>query len=179
MSRIGKKIIFVDKSVSVDINASLVTMSSNRGSLSCVLPKGLTIHYENSQISLLTISSSKYNKSLHGLFRSLLFNIHEGLTKGFCNKMVLSGIGYKVQLKKKDLEFSLGYSHSVLYKCPSGIDFEVESTDKFSIKGISKSLVGQTTADILSLRKRDPYKGKGIYFYGENKTLKPGKKLKK
>ena len=179
MSRIGKKIIAVDQSVSVEIKSNVVTLSSDLGSLSCQLPTCLDILFENSQISILTQSNSKRQRSLHGLFRSLIYNNHEGLTKGFSNKMVLSGIGYKVQSKGKDLEFSLGFSHPVLYKCPAGIVFEVESPDKFSIKGICKALVGQITADILSLRKRDAYKGKGIYFLGETKSLKQGKKIKK
>ena len=115
------------------------------------------------------------NRSLHGLSRSLVFNMIEGVTKGYTINMEIFGVGYRVQLKGKNLEFALGYSHPVLIEAPEGITFAVDGNTKFSIAGIDKQQVGQIAANIRRLRKDDPYKGKGIRYEGEQVRRKVGK----
>ena len=115
------------------------------------------------------------NRSLHGLSRSLVFNMIEGVTKGYTINMEIFGVGYRVQQKGKDLEFSLGYSHPILIEAPEGITFAVDGATKLSITGIDKQLVGQIAANIRRLRKDDPYKGKGIRYEGEQIRRKVGK----
>lgn len=130
---------------------------------------------EGDEIVVSRPDDHRKNRSLHGLSRSLVFNMIEGVTKGYTINMEIFGVGYRVQLKGKNLEFALGYSHPVLIEAPEGITFAVDGNTKFSIAGIDKQKVGQIAANIRRLRKDDPYKGKGIRYEGEQVRRKVGK----
>jgi large subunit ribosomal protein L6 len=117
----------------------------------------------------------RQNRSLHGLSRTLVSNLVEGVTQGYTTKMEIHGVGYRVQLKGSNLEFALGYSHPVVVQAPEGISFAVETPTKFSVSGIDKQKVGQISANIRRLRRPDPYKGKGVRYEGEQIRRKVGK----
>ncbi|SKY23356.1 50S ribosomal protein L6 [Mycobacteroides abscessus subsp. abscessus] len=120
-------------------------------------------------------NDERRNRALHGLNRSLVANLVDGVTKGYTTKMEIFGVGYRVAAKGRDLEFALGYSHPVPIEAPEGITFAVESPTKFSVSGIDKQQVGQISANIRRLRRPDPYKGKGIRYEGEQIRRKVGK----
>jgi large subunit ribosomal protein L6 len=180
MSRIGNKHIEIDKDVQISINDCNVTVTGPKGSLELVVDKNISIEFENNIIQLKVINDKdRQGNAKLGLYRSLLQNNVIGVTKGFKKDLLLQGIGYRVQKKGNDLVFSLGYSHPVNFSTPKGIDLNIEGQTKLFVEGIDKELVGRTCANIISLRKRDVYKGKGIYFVGEHIKKKPGKSIKK
>lgn len=177
MSRIGNKVINKCNTEIIK-NDFTYTVKSNKGELEVPFFKNLNIEINDNQITVKRLNDLKQTKAQHGLLRSLLNNAILGVTQGFEKKMFLQGIGYRVQLKGKDLEFSLGYSHPVLFKAPKNISFKVDGQDKFSVSSIDKQLLGQVCANIKKLRKIDPYKGKGIFFENEIIKKKAGKSVK-
>lgn len=180
MSRIGRMIITVPSGVDVTINGSEVSVKGPKGQLSLVLHEAVTIaKNDDGTLSVARVNDERLSKSVHGLSRTLVNNLILGVTEGYEKKMELSGTGYRVALKGSDLEFSLGFSHPVLVKAPSGITFSVESPTKFAVAGIDKQLVGETAAKIRKLRKTDPYKAKGVKYEGERIRRKAGKAGKK
>jgi len=179
VSRVGNKAITVDSSVVVTIVDQRITLKGPKGELSCVLDSSISVDFSNDQIHLKRGNNGKEVKSKHGLYRSLVANNYEGVFKGYSRKLQLNGIGYRVQKKGKGLEFTLGYSHPVFFDAVEGIEFVVEGQDKLTVIGIDKQLVGDVCAKLRKLRRRDAYKGKGIYFIGEKIRKKPGKKIKK
>lgn len=179
MSRLGKKPIVFNSSINVEVSNNVLNITGPLGSLNCSLSNDITVNLVGNSITVDRLSDSKSAKSLHGMFRSIIANMVHGVSHGFTKKMYMSGIGYRVQKKGNSLEFSLGYSHPVNFDAPEGIDFIVDGQDKFEVSGISNELVGETCAKIKKLRKKDPYKAKGIFFEDEIIRKKQGKSVKK
>ncbi|MBC6795106.1 50S ribosomal protein L6 [Corynebacterium macclintockiae] len=175
MSRVGKAPVAVPSGVTININGQSVEVKGPKGTLNLDIPAPITVAQEGDEIVVSRPDDHRKNRSLHGLSRSLVFNMIEGVTKGYTINMEIFGVGYRVQLKGKNLEFALGYSHPVLIEAPEGITFAVDGNTKFSIAGIDKQKVGQIAANIRRLRKDDPYKGKGIRYEGEQVRRKVGK----
>lgn len=179
MSRVGNKVIDIESNVEIKEENGTVVVKGPKGELNCAVDSVISVEISGDQLTLKRSSDEKSVRAKHGLYRALIANMVEGVTKGFEKDLVMSGIGYRVQLKGNDLEFSLGYSHPVPFPAPEGITFTVEGQDKIKVTGIDKQLVGETCARIRKLRKRDAYKGKGIHFAGEIVRKKPGKSVKK
>ncbi|MBC2682235.1 50S ribosomal protein L6 [Corynebacterium anserum] len=175
MSRIGKAPVTVPSGVTVTINGQNVEVKGPKGTLSQEIPAPIAVAQEDNEIVVTRPDDHRKSRSLHGLSRSLINNMVEGVTKGYVIKMEIFGVGYRVQLKGKNLEFALGYSHPILIEAPEGVTFAVDGNTKFSIEGINKQQVGQIAANIRRLRKDDPYKGKGIRYEGEQIRRKDGK----
>lgn len=175
MSRIGKNPIEIPAGVDVTINGADVTVKGPKGTLSHVVPEPISAAIDEGKVVVTRPSDDRVARSLHGLTRTLIANMIEGVTKGFSKQLEIAGTGYRVVAKGKDLEFSLGFSHTVLVPAPEGIEFSVESQTKFTVSGIDKQLVGETAARIRKLKKPEPYKGKGIHYVGETIRRKVGK----
>ncbi|APT86135.1 MULTISPECIES: 50S ribosomal protein L6 [Corynebacterium] len=175
MSRIGLAPIAVPSGVEIKINGSEVEVKGSKGTQTVVLPEPITAAVEDGEIKVARPDENRKNRALHGLSRSLINNAVVGVSEGYTIKMEIFGVGYRVQLKGKNLEFALGYSHPVLIEAPEGITFAVDGATKLSVSGINKQQVGQIAANIRRLRKDDPYKGKGIRYDGEQIRRKVGK----
>ncbi|MFT4125993.1 MAG: 50S ribosomal protein L6 [Gordonia sp. (in: high G+C Gram-positive bacteria)] len=175
MSRIGKNPIQIPAGVTVSIDGQTVSVKGPKGELSHEVTAPITVAQEGDTIVVTRPNDERRNRALHGLNRSLVSNLVEGVTAGYTRKMEIFGVGYRVQAKGRDLEFALGYSHPVPIEAPEGITFAVESPTKFSVSGIDKQKVGQISANIRRLRRPDPYKGKGIRYEGEQIRRKVGK----
>ena len=176
MSRIGRAPITIPAGVEVKVDGNTVTVKGPKGNLSLTIAEPIAIAKgEDGAINVTRPNDERRSRALHGLSRTLVQNLIVGVTEGYTTKMEIHGVGYRVALKGKDLEFSLGYSHPVLIEAPEGITFAVENPTRFSISGIDKQKVGQIAANIRRLRKSDPYKGKGIRYEGEQVRRKVGK----
>jgi large subunit ribosomal protein L6 len=181
MSRIGKKPIAVPKGVKINIADGKVEVTGPKGTLKTTIPDGVTLRVDNDQ--LVAERSGDDKAALHGLTRALVQNAVTGVTDGYSRQMDIVGVGYKVELQKNRVIFNLGYSHPIEFPLPKGIDVKVEKVNKqipqyqttLTITGIDKQQVGQIAADMHSLRKPDPYKGKGVRYAGKQLKLKPGK----
>ena len=178
MSRIGKLPIEVPSGVEVTVEGTLATVKGPKGTLAETIPTSISVRQEGNQLLVERPDDEREHRALHGLVRSLVANMVEGVTKGFEKQLEIQGVGYRVQVQGSDLVFSLGYSHQIPVKAPEGITFEVASPTRFSVKGINKQQVGQVAADIRRLRKPDPYKGKGVRYAGEQVRRKAGKTAK-
>ena len=179
LSRIGKSPITVPAGVQIKIQDGLMLVEGPKGKLSQKLTEGIKISVEGSQVQVICESDAPKMRAQHGLMRTLLANMVEGVTNGFVKNLEIVGVGYKVAMKGKDLDLSMGFSHPCIFKAPEGIEFSVDGTTKISVKGIDKQLVGQVAANIRKIRKPEPYKGKGIRYAGEYVALKAGKSGKK
>ncbi|NGO66902.1 50S ribosomal protein L6 [Streptomyces boncukensis] len=176
MSRIGKLPIQVPAGVDVTIDGQTVAVKGPKGSLSHTVVAPIEIAKgEDGALVVTRPNDESRNRALHGLSRTLVANMITGVTAGFTKDLEISGVGYRVQAKGSDLEFSLGYSHPILVEAPEGISFKVESPTKFSVEGIDKQKVGEVAANIRKLRKPDPYKAKGVKYAGEVIRRKVGK----
>ncbi|WP_026424131.1 50S ribosomal protein L6 [Actinokineospora inagensis] len=176
MSRIGRLPIPVPSGVDVTIEGQSVSVKGPKGALSLTVAEPITVERaEDGTLQVTRPNDERQNRALHGLTRSLVNNIVVGVTAGYEKKMEIHGVGYRVVAKGSDLEFALGYSHSVKVAAPQGITFAVESPTKFSVSGIDKQQVGEVAANIRKLRKPDPYKGKGVRYAGEKIRRKVGK----
>ncbi|MFR9675289.1 50S ribosomal protein L6 [Streptomyces sp. TR06-5] len=176
MSRIGKLPIQVPAGVDVTLDGRTVDVKGPKGSLSTTISAPIEIAKgEDGALVVTRPNDESRNKALHGLSRTLVANMITGVTDGFTKALEISGVGYRVQAKGSDLEFSLGYSHPILIEAPEGISFKVESPTKFSVEGIDKQRVGEVAANIRKLRRPDPYKGKGVKYAGEVIRRKVGK----
>jgi len=178
MSRIGKMPITVPAGVTVTIDGTSVTAKGPKGELSRTFRPFVTIEQDGDTITVNRIDDSRDAKAQHGLVRTLVANMVEGVSTGFSKKLQLIGVGYRAALKGKDLEMQLGYSHPVLVKAPEGITFECPQPTEIIVSGPSKEQVGQVAADIRKWRKPEPYKGKGIRYEGEYIRRKLGKAAK-
>ena len=176
MSRIGRKPIPVPDTVTVTIEPELVRVHGPRGELSERVPRDITVAQEEAQLVVSRPADRGEHRALHGLTRSLVANMVEGVTTGFEKRLEIQGVGYRAALKGSDLELALGYSHPVSVKAPDGIEFEVPVPTRIVVKGISKQLVGETAANIRKQRPPEPYKGKGIRYEGEYVARKVGKR---
>ena len=176
MSRIGKLPIQVPAGVDVTIDGQAVAVKGPKGSLSHTVVAPIEIvKGEDGALVVSRPNDESRNKALHGLSRTLVANMITGVTTGFTKNLEISGVGYRVQAKGSNLEFSLGYSHPILVEAPEGISFKVESPTKFSVEGIDKQKVGEVAANIRKLRRPDPYKAKGVKYAGETIRRKVGK----
>jgi len=177
MSRIGKLPIAVPSGVDVAIDQNLVTVQGPKGTLSHAVAAPITV--ERNDEGILEVKrpdDERVSKSLHGLTRTLISNMVVGVTEGYEKKLEIVGVGYRVLPKgPTQLEFQLGYSHSITFNAPEGITFTVEGPTKLGVVGIDKQLVGEVAANIRKLRKPEPYKGKGVRYAGEHIRRKVGK----
>ena len=176
MSRIGRKPIAVPTGVTVTIDPSVVRVHGPKGELSERIPRDISVAQEGEEILVTRPTDRGEHRALHGLTRSLVANMVEGVTAGFQKTLEIQGVGYRAQLKGKDLELALGYSHPVPVKAPDGIEFEVPQPTRVIVKGISKQMVGEMAAYIRKQRPPEPYKGKGIRYEGEYVARKVGKR---
>ena len=179
MSRIGRMPITVPSGVEVTINGQHVSAKGPKGSLALTVAEPIKISQADGVITVARPNDERLVRSLHGLSRSLVANVIEGVTNGYSLTINIVGVGYRVAEKGKDLEFQLGYSHVINFPAPEGISYKVESPTKLIISGIDKQLVGETAAKVKKLRKADPYKGKGLRLEGEKVLRKAGKAGKK
>lgn len=178
MSRIGKQPITIPAGVEVKIEGQTVSVKGPKGELSRTLPDMMAIKQEGDEIIVERPDDSREAKSFHGLTRTLISNMVEGVSNGFTKKLEMVGVGYRAALKGKDLELQLGFSHPVVVKAPEGITFEVPSQTEIIVSGPNKEEVGQIAANIRKWRKPEPYKGKGIRYEGEYVRRKLGKAAK-
>jgi len=176
MSRIGKKPIPVPASVSVSIEPELVTVNGPKGELRERIHRDITVAHEGEELRVTRPTDRGEHRALHGLTRSLVANMVEGVTNGYSKTLEIQGVGYRATLKGKDLELALGYSHPVGIKAPDGITFEVPQPTRIIVSGISKQAVGEIAAIIRKQRPPEPYKGKGIRYEGEYVARKVGKR---
>ncbi|MEB3250952.1 MAG: 50S ribosomal protein L6 [Cyanobacteriota bacterium] len=179
MSRIGKRPIPVPAKVSVTINGQDVQVKGPKGELSRRLPTGVTVTQEGDTIVVKRRDESRLARERHGLCRTLVANMVEGVSNGYQKRLEIQGIGYRAQIQGRNLNMSLGYSHPVVFEPPTGIEFAVENNTNVIVSGIDKELVGNTAASIRASRPPEPYKGKGVRYAGEQVRRKVGKSGKK
>jgi large subunit ribosomal protein L6 len=175
MSRIGRTPVAIPAGVDVTIKGREVTVKGPRGSLHLEVAAPIEVSQADGTVTVTRPNDEGEIRALHGLSRSLIANMVTGVTTGFSKTLEIVGVGYRVQAKGKDLEFSLGFSHPVPVTAPEGITLRVESPTRFVVEGIDKQQVGEVAANIRKLRKPDPYKGKGVRYQGEQIRRKVGK----
>jgi large subunit ribosomal protein L6 len=177
MSRIGRMPVVVPSGVEVSIDGALVTVKGPKGTLSHTVVTPITVaKAEDGTIAVTRPDDERESRARHGLTRTLVNNMVVGVTEGYEKKLEIVGVGYRVLSKgPTQLEFQLGYSHSITFNAPEGITFTVESPTRLGVEGIDKQLVGEVAANIRKLRKPEPYKGKGVRYAGEHIRRKVGK----
>jgi large subunit ribosomal protein L6 len=176
MSRIGKKEIPLPKGVEVKQTGNAVTVKGPKGTLATVLVPGIGVKVENNVVQFTRADEEKKTRAFHGLVRALVANNVRGVTEGFKKELDIVGVGYRAEVKGKEVVFQLGYSHPVRFPVPKGIDITVDAkTGHIVVSGIDRQQVGQTAAEIRALREPDPYKGKGIKYTDEVIRRKAGK----
>nr|WP_321306489.1 50S ribosomal protein L6 [uncultured Sphaerochaeta sp.] len=175
MSRVGKLPITVPQGVKVAINGGLINVEGPKGKLSCPTRPEVVINIKESEINVVPRDESKESNSFQGLYRQLVNNMVIGVSKGFSKTLMINGVGFRADLKANILTLNLGYSELIEVVLPQGITATVENPNKVTISGIDKQLVGQTCAEIRSLREPEPYKGKGIRYEDEVIRRKAGK----
>jgi large subunit ribosomal protein L6 len=179
MSRVGRSPIPVPSGVTVALEDDSVTVTGPQGSLVRRLPQGITITQEGDVLVVTRPDDERHHRALHGLTRSLVANMVDGVTQGFTKELEIVGVGYRANAKGPSaLELALGFSHSVQFDAPEGITFEVPTPTRIVVKGIDKEKVGQVAANIRKIRKPEPYKGKGVRYAGERVLRKAGKAAK-
>jgi len=176
MSRIGRKPVAVPEAVTVEIEPGRVAVKGPKGELSQRVSADMKVEQADGAITVQRPTNRGEHRALHGLTRSLIANMVEGVTEGFEKRLEIQGVGYRAQLKGSKLELALGYSHPVSVDPPDGIDFEVPQPTEIIVRGIDKQLVGQIAADIRKRRPPEPYKGKGIRYRDEHVMRKVGKR---
>ena len=175
MSRIGKLPVRLPKSVKVTLGEGHVKVEGPKGQLERVLPPEITVKQVDGELVFERPSDDFRHRALHGLVRSLVANMVEGVEKGFTKHLELVGVGYRVAKQGEELVLNLGYSHPIRFKPPQGITIDVQDPTKFSVTGISIEDVGQVAANLRGMRPPEPYKGKGVMYRGEKIRRKPGK----
>ena len=175
MSRIGRLPIPVPSGVEVTVDGPKVTVTGPKGTLRHHVAAPITVRADDGTLVVVRPDDERRSKALHGLTRTLVSNMVTGVTAGYSKTLEIVGVGYRVQPRGSNLEFSLGFSHSVPVTAPDGIRFEVQTPTRFVVHGIDKQLVGEVSAKIRKLRKPDPYKGKGVRYQGEVVRRKVGK----
>jgi large subunit ribosomal protein L6 len=179
MSRIGRQAIEVPSGVEVRVDdANVVTVTGPRGTLSQTIHPNIRVVIEGGTTRVERPDDEGFNRGLHGLSRTLVANMVEGVTKGYEKRLAIVGVGYRAAMKGKDLEIQVGYSHPVLVPQPEGIEFEVPAPTSIVVRGNDKQLVGEVAANIRKIRKPEPYKGKGIRYENEYVRKKAGKAAK-
>jgi large subunit ribosomal protein L6 len=179
MSRIGKMPIAVPTGVDVTIDGRQVTVKGPKGELTHSVAAPIEVAKEDGTLLVTRPDDERTSRALHGLTRTLIANMVTGVTQGYEKKLEIVGTGYRVLARGSNLEFALGYSHSITIEPPAGVTFAVEAPTRFSVAGIDKQQVGEVAANLRKLRKPDPYKGKGVRYAGEQIRRKVGKAGKK
>jgi large subunit ribosomal protein L6 len=175
MSRIGKKPVPIPKGVTVTLDGSKITVKGPKGELSRSLPGAMLISMKDNEVIVERPSEENEHKALHGLTRTLIANMVEGVTTGFSKQLEIIGVGYKAEQRPYGLQLSLGFSHVIEYRAPAGIKLTAPQPTQVTIEGANKEMVGQVAAEIRSYRPPEPYKGKGIKYAGEQVRRKAGK----
>ena len=178
MSRIGKQPVTIPAGVTVEVRDGVVGVSGPKGSLTQRVDPEMRITIEEGTLLVERPSDERNHRALHGLTRSLIANMVEGVTNGFEKRLEIHGVGYRAAMRDGGLELQLGFSHPVSFPAPEGIEFEVPAPNRVVIRGIDKQLVGETAARIRRIRKPEPYKGKGVRYEGEYVRKKAGKAAK-
>jgi large subunit ribosomal protein L6 len=178
MSRIGKKPIAIPSGVTVKVGAGAVDVQGPKGKLRQPYPKGINFELVGAELRATTESDARGLGKFHGLARSLVANAVEGVTNGFKKELDIVGVGYRAELKGRQITFALGYSHPIVFDIPAGIEVTVDKQTHVTVTGVDRQMVGQVAADIRKLRKPEPYKGKGIRYAGERVQRKAGKSAK-
>lgn len=178
MSRIGKQPIKIPEGATAQVAEGQIVISGPKGQLKQKIQQGIEVKIADGKIVVLRKSEDKKNKALHGLTRSLIANMIEGVTNGFLKVLEIKGTGYRANIEEGKLKLRLGFSHPVIVEPPEGIKFEVEGNNIIKVFGIDRQLVGQVAASIRDVHKPEPYKGKGIRYKGETVRRKPGKVVK-
>ncbi len=179
MSRIGRKPVAFPKGVKISENAGIVKVEGPKGTLSSKLPEGITMVLGEGDLVIERKSDERIARSYHGLARTLIGNMVTGVSTGFVRNLEISGVGYRAEIEGNNLKLALGFSSPVQYVIPKGIDIKVDKQTNIIISGIDKELVGRVAAEIRSLKKPEPYKGKGIKYAGEYIRRKAGKSAAK
>ncbi len=175
MSRIGKRPVPLPKGVTASIDGRTVTVKGPKGEISRTVHAELSIALEDESVAVRRPSDEPRHKALHGLTRTLVANMVEGVTKGFTKSLEIQGVGYKAEVKPFGVQLVVGYSHPVPYHAPKGIKISVDNNTQVKVEGVDKELVGQVAAELRSVRPPEPYKGKGIRYVGEQVRRKAGK----
>jgi large subunit ribosomal protein L6 len=175
MSRIGKRPIPIPDKVTVTLDGRTVTVKGSKGELKRTLPEGVTVKQVEGEILVERVNESRLARERHGLCRTLVANMVEGVSKGYERKLEIQGVGYRAAVQGSNLNLNMGYSHPVLIEPPAGIAFAVEGNTNVTVSGIDKELVGNTAAKVRAVRPPEPYKGKGIRYQGEKVRRKVGK----
>jgi large subunit ribosomal protein L6 len=176
MSRIGKTPIQIPAGVSVSVLPGRVMVNGPLGELTQQIPSRISVEQKEAELLVARPTERGEDRALHGLTRTLVANMVEGVTKGFQKTLEIQGVGYRAAMRGADLELSVGFSHAVVKKAPQGITFEVPAPTQVVVKGIDKQKVGQIAAEVRSVRPPEPYKGKGIRYEGEYVRRKVGKR---
>src|SRR5919106_691115 len=176
MSRIGKKPIEIQEGVTVDVKPGRVSVKGPKGELAQAVSPAMRIEQSNRTLTVERPTDRGEHRALHGLTRSLIANMVEGVTRGFVKRLEIQGVGYRARLQGKQLELMVGYSHPVSVTPPDGIEFEVPQPTEVIVRGIDKQLVGEIAAQVRKQRPPEPYKGKGIRYAGEHVRRKVGKR---
>lgn len=184
MSRIGLKPIEVPKNVTITIDGQSVMVKGPKGELEQTISNLLTVQLEENEVKVARADNDRHSRSQHGLARTLIANMVQGVSAGHQKVLEIHGVGYRAQAMGKNLQLTLGYSHPIMVEPPVGVEFEIQPDDKkkvttILVRGISKAEVGQVAADIRKARKPDPYKGKGVRYQGEVVRLRQGKRATK
>ena len=180
MSRIGKSPINVPSGVEVNIASGVVSVKGPKGTLSREIPGAIVVRKEENTVLVERPDDTRENRALHGLTRTLVANMVTGVTEGFVKELDIVGVGYRAEAQGANaLKLALGFSHPVVVKAPDGVTFEVPQPTRIIVKGINKEVVGQVAANIRSIRKPEPYKGKGVRYLDERVMRKAGKTGKK
>ena len=174
MSRIGKLPIDLPSGVTITVDDDFINVDGSKGSLKQFTMPGINVKQDENQVVVSRENDEAANRARHGLMRSLVSNMIEGVSKGFEKKLEINGVGYRVAMQGTDLKLNLGFSHDVIYKLPAGVQVGIEQ-NVITVSGIDKQQVGQVAAEIRALKKPEPYKGKGIKYVGERIIRKSGK----
>jgi large subunit ribosomal protein L6 len=175
MSRIGKRPIAIPKGVTVSVGDQAVEVKGPKGQLRQSLPPGITVEVSNGEVRAALAREDGELRKFHGLARTLVANAVQGVSAGFKRELDIVGVGYRAEVKGRQVVFALGYSHPIVYDIPQGIDIAVDKQTHVTVTGVDKQLVGQVAANIRAMRKPDPYKQKGVRYTGEVLKKKQGK----
>lgn len=178
MSRVGQAPIPVPETVTVSVVGRTITVNGPKGELQRTVPEGVTLEHADGELRVTRDSEAREVRALHGLVRSLVANMVQGVTEGYEKRLEIHGVGYRAAKQGSDLEFSVGFSHPVKKAAPDGIEFDLPTPTRVTVRGIDKELVGQTAAEIRAIKKPEPYKAKGIRYEGEHIRRKGGKAAK-
>jgi len=177
MSRIGKRPIQVPDKVKVKIESGKIFVEGPRGKIDWAIPEGVEIQVDGPRLTIKRLREDKIAYSMHGLARAYIYNMIEGVNKGYAKNLEIQGVGYRAQLQGKVLNLQLGFSHPLVYQIPEGVSIKTPKPNRIAIEGIDKAIVGEVAAEIRNYLKPEPYKGKGVRYEGEYVRKKAGKSV--